>query len=221
MSPTFIPMAEDGEHDIVTALGLANFTCGEWRGGNPDDPSYAIHLEAAEASEQAVRDFIYGIQEQLETLRAENEGFRTRSDMQFQATYFDLRETLGLKPGGSVIEAVDTLLGNLAARTAQLKRTAEALEELVTVADLRGDAELPHPSDDPKLWTARMQAAWDEARELVCEHRAAAPEQVSGNTLDELHANFARRIERAISAWTSDGQPITVKDLLAAMKEQP
>lgn len=42
-----------------------------------------------------------------------------------------------------------------------------ALSELVAVADLRGDADLPHPSDDPKLWTARMQAAWDDARALI------------------------------------------------------
>ena len=36
-----------------------------------------------------------------------------------------------------------------------------ATEELIEVASLRGDNELPHPSDDPALWTARMQQAWD------------------------------------------------------------
>ncbi len=41
-------------------------------------------------------------------------------------------------------------------------RTASA--ELLEVADLRGDADLPHPEDDAKLWTARMQTAWDELR---------------------------------------------------------
>ena len=40
---------------------------------------------------------------------------------------------------------------------------AEAARELAEVARLRGDDELPHPANDPKLWTARMQAAWDEA----------------------------------------------------------
>ena len=38
-----------------------------------------------------------------------------------------------------------------------------ALIELVECARLRGDNELPHPCDDPKLWTARMIEAWAEA----------------------------------------------------------
>ena len=40
----------------------------------------------------------------------------------------------------------------------------EAATELLEVADLRGDSDLPHPSNDPYLWTARMQTAWDEIR---------------------------------------------------------
>ena len=39
-----------------------------------------------------------------------------------------------------------------------------ALNELLECADLRGDADLPHPCDDPKLWTSRMIIAWEEAR---------------------------------------------------------
>ncbi len=39
--------------------------------------------------------------------------------------------------------------------------------ELLAVAELRGDDELPHPSDDEKLWTARMQDAWGDLREKV------------------------------------------------------
>ena len=39
-----------------------------------------------------------------------------------------------------------------------------SLTELLEVGDLRGDTTLPHPSDDPLLWTARMQEAWDESR---------------------------------------------------------
>lgn len=42
-----------------------------------------------------------------------------------------------------------------------------ALEELIEVADLRGDSDLPHPADDRKLWTARMQTAWDDARAAI------------------------------------------------------
>ena len=44
------------------------------------------------------------------------------------------------------------------------KPLVEALAELLTVAELRGDDQLPHPADDDKLWTARMQTAWDDAR---------------------------------------------------------
>ncbi len=43
-------------------------------------------------------------------------------------------------------------------------KLVEALEELIEVADLRGDTELPHPSDSDEPWTARMQTAWDEIR---------------------------------------------------------
>lgn len=46
-------------------------------------------------------------------------------------------------------------------------KLVEVLEELLEVANLRGDNELPHPADDPKLWTARMQIAWDEAQQAL------------------------------------------------------
>ena len=41
-----------------------------------------------------------------------------------------------------------------------------AVDELLEVAALRGDDELPHPSNDPILWTARMQEAWDNLKQL-------------------------------------------------------
>ena len=44
-----------------------------------------------------------------------------------------------------------------------LIEVAEAARELLEVAKLRGDNEFQHPADDPKLWTARMQDAWDTA----------------------------------------------------------
>ena len=56
---------------------------------------------------------------------------------------------------------------DLLARNEELQReqekmqaVVEAARELVEVASLRGDNELPHPSDDPKLWSGRMQDAW-------------------------------------------------------------
>ena len=39
---------------------------------------------------------------------------------------------------------------------------AEAAVEVADVARLREDDVLPKPEDDPKLWTARMQTAWNE-----------------------------------------------------------
>ena len=44
-----------------------------------------------------------------------------------------------------------------------------AVLELLTVAELRGDNFLPHPADDAKLHTTRMQNAWDELALLVKE----------------------------------------------------
>ena len=47
---------------------------------------------------------------------------------------------------------------------AEVDRLREVATELLKVADLRGDSELPHPADDPIDWTARMQEAWDDLR---------------------------------------------------------
>lgn len=57
----------------------------------------------------------------------------------------------------------------LATEQARVLRLENVLTELVEVADLRGDSELPHPADDPKTWTARMQTAWDEAHAALGE----------------------------------------------------
>ena len=50
-------------------------------------------------------------------------------------------------------------------KTAENARLREALRgcvEVAGVARLREDDVLPKPEDDSKLWTARMQTAWDE-----------------------------------------------------------
>ena len=52
----------------------------------------------------------------------------------------------------------------LRGRVAALRKVEDAARELLEVADLRDDTTLPHPADDPKLWTARMQSAWDDIR---------------------------------------------------------
>lgn len=43
----------------------------------------------------------------------------------------------------------------------------DALKELVAVSDLRGDAESINPGDDPKLWTSRRNAAWEEVKKAI------------------------------------------------------
>jgi len=37
-----------------------------------------------------------------------------------------------------------------------------SIEELLEVAYLRGDNDVPLPENDPRLWSVRMQTAWDE-----------------------------------------------------------
>ena len=49
-------------------------------------------------------------------------------------------------------------------RIAELEAQVEAAREVLEVADLRGDTDLPYPANDPKLWSARMQDAWDALR---------------------------------------------------------
>jgi len=65
------------------------------------------------------------------------------------------------------LQQVTNLDGQIDYLEAQLAKQApliEAAEELSYVAGLRGDDELPHPSNDSKMWTARMQTAWDDLR---------------------------------------------------------
>jgi hypothetical protein len=50
---------------------------------------------------------------------------------------------------------------------AQVENFKLHVGELLEVATLRGDNDLPHPCNDPKLWTARMQTAWDELNDLM------------------------------------------------------
>lgn len=55
------------------------------------------------------------------------------------------------------------------------QRILDAAVELLAVARLRGDDDLPEPHNDPKLWTRRMQEAWSELDAAVGE---AAPGSV-------------------------------------------
>lgn len=90
-----------------------------------------------------------------------------------EATPIDLGDTL-LFQDGNARAAAELILGSIPEIAAawekdRLDREAllAALYELVTVAGLRGDDCLPHPANDPILWTSRMQEAWDDAKKLV------------------------------------------------------
>ena len=75
-----------------------------------------------------------------------------------------------------VCEVAGTILGEIARKLSELVRERDRLRdiyyastELFEVAQLRGDNELPHPADDPLLWTARMQDAWDDLETALYE----------------------------------------------------
>ena len=55
-----------------------------------------------------------------------------------------------------------------------------AVQELLEVAALRGDSTLPVPEDDPVLWTARMQTAWDTLVAAVDHTPLTQAEQARG-----------------------------------------
>jgi len=67
----------------------------------------------------------------------------------------------------SELDEVKQAILSLHNRLNRVDQLENALLELVEIASLRGDNDLPHPADNPKLWTARMQDAWSEAEALV------------------------------------------------------
>ncbi len=70
-----------------------------------------------------------------------------------------LRLETALKTGAVIQE--------LRGEAERLQQVADNAEELVECAGLRGDNVLPHPADDPELWTGRMQDAWDNLEESL------------------------------------------------------
>jgi len=105
------------------------------------------------------------------------------------------REAMVLAPVQAALDGVLTanskLALDLAAAQAREVELREALEELHEVASLRGDNALPHPCDDPKTWTARMQTAWDAIPDLL----SRAPST----------AALRAMLERAASDGASEG----------------
>ena len=87
-------------------------------------------------------------------------------------------DTLGMKPDSEYhIAAITTALLSAATVPDGCVRIADAASELMEVADLRGDNCLPSPPDDPKLWTARMQSAWDELDAALAARKEGAKDE--------------------------------------------
>lgn len=104
-----------------------------------------------------------GIVSAADALRAWAEVDALRTKLAETEAWLDANK---LAAGEAVAEYAE-LQVTLAASQARERELREALDELLTVAAWRGDDVLPQPEDDPVLWTARMQTAWEEAREAL------------------------------------------------------
>ena len=105
---------------------------------------------------------------EIKRLRAENEELQASLDLQ-QAAYRRAKDRWQAATGRSDIwpDLADLcvwLMETTERLRAIVDRLTDAAGELLAVADLRGDTDLPHPCDDDRLWTARMGNAWDEMR---------------------------------------------------------
>ena len=77
--------------------------------------------------------------------------------------YADLEAKLDDQIGlPEAFSAVVADLKVVRAKLGAMEKLRLAAEELLEVAELRGDNELLHPANDSKMWTARMQSAWDD-----------------------------------------------------------
>ncbi len=112
----------------------------------------------AQRALQAQGDIASMYDEENATLRADLAALTLRNET-LVATLNSLRDS---HSGLTKLESKAHAALTKAEGEREALRTASA--ELLEVADLRGDAALPHPEDDAKLWTARMQTAWDELR---------------------------------------------------------
>jgi hypothetical protein len=61
----------------------------------------------------------------------------------------------------AVAEFIVKAASNHHALKSAVEELRDAVGELVEVATMRGDNCLPNPCNDPKLWSGRMQEAWN------------------------------------------------------------
>lgn len=100
-------------------------------------------------------------------LRYENTVSTIVAELRGEAAEYVAALEAKLKLAESIINQTPSLammreLEECKAKLEAMERLRSASEELLEVAKLRGDNDMPHPANDDKLWTARMQTAWDE-----------------------------------------------------------
>ena len=129
-------------------------------------------------NEDEIKDAATNIAARFHEMKAENERLRSRIDGYQSSRDYAIDVLAGaLQIEADKVRAVEyyaaqtkELIERLRAELATARNDALALtnavDELLEVAALRGDDELPHPSNDPILWTARMQEAWDNLKQL-------------------------------------------------------
>ena len=119
--------------------------------GEMDAATFERLRDAAKWQETATR--IIGLEAEIERLRAEAAKFPVQLSEVVERSTDDMNYW---KARAEKAEA-------------EHKRLHDAASELLEVANLRGDNDLPHPADDPKLWTGRMQDAWQDLAEALAQ----------------------------------------------------
>ena len=101
------------------------------------------------------------LKQELTTLRAQLEE-QINANRDLRATLIKERKFLEGDRDEVKLQLNEAITDKEALRQQLAEREVviDVASELLECAQLRGDNKLPHPADDEKLWTARMQDAW-------------------------------------------------------------
>lgn len=122
-----------------------------------------------------IKRLIGGLKEERERLRTENEQLKQQAQVwkqearTMQNTVAECYQAVTGSTGEPGSWNGANPVRELVRERDRLRDIYYASTELFEVAQLRGDNELPHPADDPLLWTARMQDAWDDLETALYE----------------------------------------------------
>lgn len=152
---------------IQTQAWICPLCCDDHQGTRPCKPSDLIvrimEMKEELAESERVKEHLL-LQAQCHAMEA-----RTQRN-----TVNEIGSLLGgVGDWGPIVAGVAAMKEKLAERDAELEQLKWVAEELIEVAALRGDNALPLPEDDPLLWTARMQTAWNELEEALTPEQPA------------------------------------------------